>query len=84
MHDENNHITIPGFYDEVQNLTEAERTELNKAPFNLEEYKIDLAIADVWGEKKDIRYWKEPALLLFIAMELGRIYGRGFKNGFAI
>jgi len=51
MHDENNHITIPGFYDEVQNLTEAERTELNKAPFNLEEYKIDLAIADVWGEK---------------------------------
>jgi acetylornithine deacetylase/succinyl-diaminopimelate desuccinylase-like protein len=51
MHDENNRITIPGFYDEVQNLSDTERKELNKAPFNLEEYKKDLGIADVWGEK---------------------------------
>jgi acetylornithine deacetylase/succinyl-diaminopimelate desuccinylase-like protein len=51
MHDENNHITIPGFYDEVMNLTEAERTKLNKAPFNLEDYKKDLEVGDVWGEK---------------------------------
>lgn len=51
MHDENNYITIPGFYDEVQTLSEAERAELNKAPFNLDEYKKDLGIEDVWGEK---------------------------------
>jgi acetylornithine deacetylase/succinyl-diaminopimelate desuccinylase-like protein len=51
MHDENNHITIPGFYDEVQKLTDAERTELNKAPFDLESYKKDLQVGDVWGEK---------------------------------
>lgn len=51
MHDENNHITIPGFYDAVQVLTEAERTELNKAPFDVEAYKKDLGIGDVWGEK---------------------------------
>lgn len=51
MHDENNHITIPGFYDDVLDLTPAERTELNKAPFSLEEYKKDLNINEVWGEK---------------------------------
>jgi acetylornithine deacetylase/succinyl-diaminopimelate desuccinylase-like protein len=51
MHDENNHITIPGFYDEVMQLSDAERSELNKAPFDMADYKTDLNIADVWGEK---------------------------------
>ena len=51
MKDANNHITIPGFYDDVDELTSAERTELNKAPFSLDEYKKDLAIDDVYGEK---------------------------------
>ncbi len=51
MHDENNHITIPGFYDKVLELTEAERTALNKAPFDLEEYKKELQVSDVRGEK---------------------------------
>lgn len=51
MHDENNHITIPGFYDAVQELTDAERTELNKAPFDVEAYKKDLGIEEIWGEK---------------------------------
>lgn len=49
-HDENNHITIPGFYDDVLELSKAEREELNKAPFNLEDYKKDLNIDDVHGE----------------------------------
>jgi acetylornithine deacetylase/succinyl-diaminopimelate desuccinylase-like protein len=51
MHDENNHITIPGFYDKVVELSAAEREALNKAPFNIDEFKRDLGIADVWGEK---------------------------------
>lgn len=51
MKDENNHITIPGFYDDVVNLSEDERNELNKAPFDLTTYKKDLAVADVHGEK---------------------------------
>jgi acetylornithine deacetylase/succinyl-diaminopimelate desuccinylase-like protein len=50
MHDENNHITIPGFYEDVQELSASERDELNKAPFDLNAYKKDLDIADVWGE----------------------------------
>lgn len=51
LHDENNHITIPGFYDKVAELTKAERDELAKAPFNLDEYKKHLDIKDVYGEK---------------------------------
>lgn len=51
LHDENNHITIPGFYDEVQSLSESERAELNKAPYNENEYKEDLGVDDLWGEQ---------------------------------
>lgn len=51
MHDENNHITIPGFYDNVLNLSEEERKALNNAPFDLNEYKSDLQISEDWGEK---------------------------------
>lgn len=51
MLDENNHVTIPGFYEKVQNLTEEQRKRLNAAPFDLNEYKEKLDIADVHGEK---------------------------------
>lgn len=51
MLDENNHVTIPGFYDKVQELTQAQRDRLNAAPFDLAEYKGKLNIADVHGEK---------------------------------
>jgi acetylornithine deacetylase/succinyl-diaminopimelate desuccinylase-like protein len=50
-HDENKHITIPGFYDKVVELSEAERTEMAKAPFDLNDFKKDLDVADVMGEK---------------------------------
>lgn len=51
LKDENNHITIPGFYDKVQELSNAERSSINEAPFDLEEYKRDLAIDEIEGEK---------------------------------
>jgi len=51
LHDENNHITIPGFYDKVQELTEAERKALNSAPFDAKEYAEELGVDEVWGEK---------------------------------
>lgn len=51
LHDENNHITVKGFYDKVVALTEAERKALNEAPFDLEEYKRDLDVKEDWGEK---------------------------------
>ena len=51
LHDENNHITIPGFYDKVEELTREERDEMAKAPFSLEDYKKALDIEAVYGEK---------------------------------
>jgi acetylornithine deacetylase/succinyl-diaminopimelate desuccinylase-like protein len=51
MHDENNHITIPGFYDDVIVVSDSNRAEMAKAPFDLEAYKADLDIKEVWGEE---------------------------------
>ena len=48
--DENNHITIPGFYDDVEVVSMEERTEMAKAPFNEDKYKKDLGINAVRGE----------------------------------
>ena len=50
-HDENNRITIPGFYDDVLEASEEERNKMAAAPFAEEEYKKDLGIPAVWGEK---------------------------------
>ena len=50
LHDENNHITIPGFYDKVEELSKEERAEMAKAPFSLENYKKALDIDSVYGE----------------------------------
>jgi len=51
LHDENNHITVPGFYDKVEELSKEERDEMAKAPFSLDAYKEALDIDDVYGEK---------------------------------
>ena len=51
MHDAHGRITIPGFYDQVQDLTQAERDELNRAPFDAEAYKKDLGIDALRGEE---------------------------------
>ncbi|OON70531.1 dipeptidase [Hymenobacter sp. CRA2] len=51
LHDENGHITIPGFYDNVDVLSEEERTELNKAPYSEEEYKQSIGLPATYGEK---------------------------------
>ncbi|MBU2947718.1 dipeptidase [Zobellia uliginosa] len=51
LHDENNHITIPGFYDKVEDLSQEERAEMAKAPFSLDAYQKALNITSVDGEK---------------------------------
>jgi acetylornithine deacetylase/succinyl-diaminopimelate desuccinylase-like protein len=51
LHDENNHIKIPGFYDKVIEASNEERAEMAKAPFSLDAYKKALDIDEVYGEK---------------------------------
>ncbi|MDE3253307.1 MAG: dipeptidase [Bacteroidota bacterium] len=50
-HDENNHITIPGFYDDVAEVSAEERAKMAQAPFDEAAYKKDLGIDHLWGEK---------------------------------
>ena len=51
MKDENNHITIPGFYDNVMELSTEERVEMARAPFSLDKYKKELDLSDIHGEE---------------------------------
>ncbi|MFN5217705.1 MAG: dipeptidase [Sphingomonadales bacterium] len=51
MHDENRHITIPGFYDDVLETPAQDREAMSRIPFDIEEYKKDLDVNDVLGEK---------------------------------
>lgn len=51
MKDDKDHIAIPGFYDDVEVLSEEDRLELSKAPFNVEEYKKSIDLADIHGEE---------------------------------
>lgn len=46
-----NQVNIPGFYDDVLDLSPEERAEMAKAPFNPEEYKQSLGINDLMGEE---------------------------------
>ena len=50
-HDENNHITIAGFYDDVVESSAAEREKMAAAPFDEKEYMRDLGVKSLWGEK---------------------------------
>ncbi len=50
LHDEDNKITIPGFYDKVIDLSTEERKALNSAPYNEQAYKVDLGVDELWGE----------------------------------
>ena len=51
LHDEQGRVTIPGFYDQVAELSADEREAMNKAPFDLDAYKKDLDIDEVSGEQ---------------------------------
>jgi acetylornithine deacetylase/succinyl-diaminopimelate desuccinylase-like protein len=51
LQDADGRITIPGFYNSVVELSAEDRALLNRAPFDLEEYKNFLDIKEVKGEK---------------------------------
>ena len=50
MHDEQGHVTVPGFYDRVLTLDEIERAELGKTPFTMERFRSETGLEVPWGE----------------------------------
>jgi acetylornithine deacetylase/succinyl-diaminopimelate desuccinylase-like protein len=50
LHDANNRVTIPGFYDDVVESSPEERAKMAEAPFNQQEFNADLGIPVEWGE----------------------------------
>lgn len=71
-HDANNHITIPGFYDDVIVATAAERKLMAAAPYNEQEYKDDLGVKELWGEKN---YTSNERTGIRPTLELNGIWG---------
>jgi acetylornithine deacetylase/succinyl-diaminopimelate desuccinylase-like protein len=51
LKDKNGHITIPGFYNDVQEISEADRKAMNEAPYDEDVYKAELKVDDLMGEK---------------------------------
>ncbi|GAC1426910.1 MAG: dipeptidase [Chitinophagaceae bacterium] len=71
-HDENNHITIPGFYDDVIVSNATERKLMAEAPYNEQEYKDDLGVKKLWGEKN---YTTSERTGIRPTLELNGIWG---------
>ena len=51
LHDDQKRITIPGFYDKVEELSQNERDAMAEAPFSLDEFKDSIGINEVVGEQ---------------------------------
>ena len=76
--DEDNHITVSGFYDDVLTVSEQDRAEMNKSPFNLEEYKADIGIKEIHGEKG---YTTNERTGIRPSLDLNGIWGGYIKEG---
>jgi acetylornithine deacetylase/succinyl-diaminopimelate desuccinylase-like protein len=65
LHDKNGKITIKGFYDDVRQLTKAERNAYKKLPWNDKQYAKQLGLKQLYGEKGFTtleRLWARPTL----------------------
>ena len=51
LHDADGRVAVPGFYDDVVELSAEDRAQLARAPFDLDEYKEFLDIKEIKGEK---------------------------------
>jgi len=75
-HDENNHITIPGFYDDVVESSDSDRKKMAAAPFDEKGYMEDLGVKSLWGEKG---YSTNERTGIRPTLELNGIWG-GFQG----
>lgn len=78
LKDENQHITVKGFYDKVVELSDAERTAMSEAPFSQEEFKKSIDISDVEGESG---YTVPERLSIRPTLDLNGIWGGYIGEG---
>ncbi len=78
LHDADRRITIPGFYDAVQELSAKERAALAEAPFNEKEYMKDLKVDAVRGEKG---YTSEERSSIRPTLDVNGIWGGYIGEG---
>ncbi|MDP1676378.1 MAG: M20/M25/M40 family metallo-hydrolase, partial [Bacteroidota bacterium] len=65
LHDKNNKVNIPGFYNDIRPLTKVERVAYKKLPHSDKVYAKDLGVKELWGEKgfsTHERTWARPTL----------------------
>ena len=76
MHDQEGRVTVDGFYDDVRPLSDEERTQLNRVPFDEAKYLDETGSISLFGEPgftSHERAWARPTL------EINGIYG-GFQG----
>jgi acetylornithine deacetylase/succinyl-diaminopimelate desuccinylase-like protein len=78
LHDSNNKITIPGFYDNVIEMSSDERKELNKAPFNINEFKESIGLKLEHGE---LGYTTNERQSIRPALDVNGIWGGYTEEG---
>ena len=78
LHDSNNKITIPGFYDNVIEMSSDQRKELNKAPFNLNEFKESIGLKLEHGE---LGYTTSERQSIRPALDVNGIWGGYTEEG---
>jgi acetylornithine deacetylase/succinyl-diaminopimelate desuccinylase-like protein len=76
LKDREGHITVPGFYDKVLPLSDADRQILAQAPFSEEEFMLDAGVKGVWGEKG---YTTKEQITARPTLEINGIWG-GFAG----
>jgi len=65
MKSQNGKILIEGFYDDVAELTEEDRAEISKVPYDEDEYINELGVPELFGEigfSTRERLWARPTL----------------------
>jgi acetylornithine deacetylase/succinyl-diaminopimelate desuccinylase-like protein len=78
LKDRDGHITVPGFYDKVLPLSEAERQILAQAPFSAAEFMQDAGVTGVWGEKG---YTTKEQITARPTLEINGIWGGFIGEG---
>ena len=78
LHDEKGRVTIPGFYDNVVEVTDAERELTAKFPLDEKQYAADLGVSGFTGEDG---YTVEERRSARPTLDVNGIYGGYMKEG---